>query len=143
MGRRQDPGARRPDPGHVRRDRRHRLRGGREHQARRHPGHLLGLTKQDYDTLTKIAPVVAYPQAPWATPWRDIIKLSSQALGLGHEGDALHRDHREADEGRGRDQPQLAGKSAMFVTHIDPTDLSKIGYYTTTTPGPSSSATSA
>ncbi|MFC5905343.1 ABC transporter substrate-binding protein, partial [Streptomyces zhihengii] len=33
-----------------------------------------GLTKQDYETLSQIAPVVAYPDAPWATPWRDIIR---------------------------------------------------------------------
>jgi iron complex transport system substrate-binding protein len=26
--------------------------------------------------------------------------------------------------------PQLAGKQTMFMTHIDPADLSKVGYYT-------------
>ena len=29
-----------------------------------------GLTQEDYDTLSAIAPVVAYPVAPWATSWR-------------------------------------------------------------------------
>ncbi|MDF2835067.1 MAG: iron transporter permease, partial [Paenibacillus sp.] len=28
-----------------------------------------GITPEDYETLTKIAPVVAYPTAPWATTW--------------------------------------------------------------------------
>ncbi|MEU5907265.1 iron-siderophore ABC transporter substrate-binding protein [Micromonospora sp. NPDC047527] len=90
-----------------------------------------GLTAQDYDTLSKIAPVVAYPEAPWATAWRDTIKLESQALGLAKEGDALIADFEKQMTDAAAKHPQLAGKSAMFMTHIDPTDLSKIGFYTT------------
>jgi iron complex transport system substrate-binding protein len=89
-----------------------------------------GITQQDYDTLSKIAPVVAYPDAPWATPWRDIVKLSSQALGLAAQGDALIASTEKAMTEAAAKKPQLAGKQTMFVTHIDPTDLSKIGYYT-------------
>ncbi|MEH0973326.1 iron-siderophore ABC transporter substrate-binding protein [Micromonospora sp. CPCC 205546] len=90
-----------------------------------------GLTQQDYDTLSKIAPVVAYPKAPWATAWRDTIKLESQALGLAKEGDALIADFEKRMGEAAAKHPQLAGKSAMFMTHVDPTDLSKIGFYTT------------
>ncbi|WP_433530825.1 iron-siderophore ABC transporter substrate-binding protein [Micromonospora sp. CA-263727] len=90
-----------------------------------------GLTKQDYDTLSKIAPVVAYPKAPWATAWRDSIKLESQALGLAAEGDALIADIEKQMADSVARYPKLAGKSAMFLTHIDPTDLSKISFYTT------------
>ncbi|MGC4806171.1 iron-siderophore ABC transporter substrate-binding protein [Micromonospora sp. DT233] len=89
-----------------------------------------GLTKQDYDTLSKIAPVVAYPKAPWATAWRDTIKLESQALGLAKEGDALIADVEKQMADATAKHPQLAGKSTMFMTHVDPTDLSKIGFYT-------------
>ncbi|WP_249998185.1 iron-siderophore ABC transporter substrate-binding protein [Actinoplanes sp. M2I2] len=89
-----------------------------------------GLTQQDYDTLSKIAPVVAYPDAPWATPWRDIVKLSSQALGLEAQGNELIASTEKAMKEAAATKPQLAGKQTMFVTHIDPTDLSKIGYYT-------------
>ncbi|MEU4398163.1 iron-siderophore ABC transporter substrate-binding protein [Micromonospora orduensis] len=90
-----------------------------------------GLTQQEYDTLSKIAPVVAYPQAPWATAWRDTIKLESQALGLAKEGDALIADFEKRMTDTAAKHPQLAGKSVMFMTHVDPTDLSKIGFYTT------------
>ncbi|MEH1098900.1 iron-siderophore ABC transporter substrate-binding protein [Micromonospora sp. CPCC 205561] len=90
-----------------------------------------GLTQQDYDTLSKIAPVVAYPKAPWATAWRETIKLESQALGLAKEGDALVADIEKRMTAAAAKHPQLAGKSAMFMTHVDPTDLSKIGFYTT------------
>ncbi|MFX0592786.1 iron-siderophore ABC transporter substrate-binding protein [Melissospora conviva] len=90
-----------------------------------------GLTQEDYDTLTKIAPVVAFPKAAWATAWRDTIKLESKALGLAAQGDALIADiEKQMADATGK-YPQLAGKSAMFMTHIDPTDLSKIGFYTT------------
>ncbi|MFC7534007.1 iron-siderophore ABC transporter substrate-binding protein [Actinoplanes sp. GCM10030250] len=90
-----------------------------------------GLTKQDYDTLTKIAPVVAYPKAPWATSWRDSIKLESQALGLASRGDALIATIEKQMTDSAARYPKLAGKSVMFLTHIDPTDLSKVSFYTT------------
>ncbi|MGI5330450.1 iron-siderophore ABC transporter substrate-binding protein [Actinomadura nitritigenes] len=90
-----------------------------------------GLTKKDYDTLSQIAPTVAYPDAPWATPWRDIIRTNSKALGLAAEGDRLIGGI-EGDITRvvGK-YPQLKGKSAMFMTHVDPNDVSQIGFYTT------------
>jgi iron complex transport system substrate-binding protein len=90
-----------------------------------------GLTKQDYDTLSQIAPVVAYPQAPWATAWRDTIKLESQALGLAAEGAALITGIEKQMKDSVARHPKLAGKSAMFLTHIDPKDLSKVSFYTT------------
>jgi iron complex transport system substrate-binding protein len=90
-----------------------------------------GLTQQDYDTLSKIAPVVAYPEQPWATSWRDSIKLESKALGLSAEGDALITKIEGEMKAEAARHPKLAGKSVMFLTHIDPTDLSKVSFYTT------------
>ena len=48
-----------------------------------------GLSQADYDTLSLIAPVVAYPDAPWSTDWREMILISSIALGMEAEGKAL------------------------------------------------------
>ena len=45
-----------------------------------------GLTQEDYDTLSKIAPVVAYPDVAWGTSVQDMIRLNSQALGLAGRG---------------------------------------------------------
>ncbi|MEV0620016.1 ABC transporter substrate-binding protein [Nonomuraea sp. NPDC050404] len=89
-----------------------------------------GLTKQDYDTLSQIAPVVAYPDAAWATPWREIIKLNSKAIGLAAEGDKLISDIEGDIQEVVAKYPQLKGKSAMFMTHVDPNDVSEIGFYT-------------
>ncbi|MGC5015038.1 iron-siderophore ABC transporter substrate-binding protein [Streptosporangium sp. DT93] len=90
-----------------------------------------GLTKQDYETLSTIAPVVAYPKAAWATPWREIIQLNSKAIGLAAEGEKLIGDIEGDIAEVAAKYPQLKGKSAMFMTHVDPNDVSEIGFYTT------------
>ncbi|WP_405618813.1 iron-siderophore ABC transporter substrate-binding protein [Streptomyces sp. NBC_01511] len=89
-----------------------------------------GLTKQDYETLSEIAPVVAYPEAPWATPWREIIRLNSEAIGLADKGEKLITDLEGDIAKTVAKYPQLKGKSAMFMTHVDPNDVSEIGFYT-------------
>ncbi|MFJ8921221.1 iron complex transport system substrate-binding protein [Streptomyces sp. LamerLS-316] len=89
-----------------------------------------GLTKQDYATLSDIAPVVAYPEAAWATPWREIIQMNSKAIGRADEGEKLI-DEVEGDIRKTvAKYPQLKGKSAMFMTHVDPNDVSEVGFYT-------------
>ncbi|GAA5042722.1 iron complex transport system substrate-binding protein [Thermocatellispora tengchongensis] len=90
-----------------------------------------GLTQQDYDTLSQIAPVVAYPDAAWATPWREIIRMNSKAIGLAAEGEKLIAGIEGDIEQVVAKYPQLKGKSAMFMTHVDPNDVSEIGFYTT------------
>jgi iron complex transport system substrate-binding protein len=90
-----------------------------------------GLTQKDYDTLSKIAPVVAYPKAAWATPWREIIKMNSKAIGLAAEGDRLIGGIDAGIKRVAAKYPQLKGKSIMFMTHVDPNDVSQIGFYTT------------
>ncbi|WP_392391404.1 iron-siderophore ABC transporter substrate-binding protein [Ochrobactrum sp. 19YEA23] len=90
-----------------------------------------GLSQSDYDTLSQIAPVVAYPEAPWSTDWRDMIRLNSAGMGMAAEGEALIKkiDGEIADAVAA--YPHLKGKSAMFVTHLDATNLSTINFYTT------------
>lgn len=90
-----------------------------------------GLSQSDYDTLSQIAPVVAYPQSPWSTDWREMIRLNSAGLGMAAEGNQLISSI-EADIAEVvADYPGLKGKSAMFVTHLDATDLSTVNFYTT------------
>lgn len=89
-----------------------------------------GLTQEDYDTLSEIAPVVAYPEDPWATSWRDVIRFNAQGLGLEAEGDALVTDLETEISEAARQYPDLAGTKTMFLTHVDPTDLSTVNFYT-------------
>lgn len=89
-----------------------------------------GLTQEDYDTLTAIAPVVAYPEAPWATSWRDVIEYNAQGMGMAAEGDELIADIEQEISDSLAEYPQLEGKSTMFLTHVDPADLSTVNFYT-------------
>ena len=95
-----------------------------------------GLTQEEYDTLSKIAPVVAYPEVAWGTSYEDMIRLNSKALGLADEGEALIEElHGEVDAALAN-HPELADASVLF-SYIDPSDFSQIGFYTSldTRPG--------
>jgi iron complex transport system substrate-binding protein len=89
-----------------------------------------GMSQKDYATLSQIAPVIAYPEAPWSTEWRDMIRLSSTAMGMAAEGKALVARIEGEIVQTAAQYPELHGKSAMFVTHLSARDLSTIGFYT-------------
>lgn len=88
-----------------------------------------GLSQEDYDTLSEIAPVVAYPEAAWGTPWREIVELNATALGMAEEGEQIVTQIEEKIGAAVADYPELEGTTAMMVTHVDPTDLSEVNFY--------------
>ena len=90
-----------------------------------------GITQEEYDTLSKIAPVVAYPGAAWGTSYEDTIRLNSQALGLAEEGDALIEELQGEVDAALANYPELAESRVLF-SYIDPSDFSQIGFYTST-----------
>ena len=95
-----------------------------------------GLTQEDYDTLSKIAPVIAYPDVAWGTSYEDMIRLNSAALGLAAEGDQLIDDlHTEVETALAA-YPDLAESQVLF-SFLDPADFSQVGFYTShdTRPG--------
>ncbi len=51
-----------------------------------------GITQEDYDLLTQIAPVVAYPTTPWLTTWREQVILNATGMGMKAEGEQLIKD---------------------------------------------------
>ena len=103
--------------------------------AATHPDVILaaysGLSQRDYDTLSQIAPVVAYPNSAWSTDWREMIRLNSAGLGMAAEGEALIAQTESEIDEVVSSHAELRGKSAMFVTHLDSTDLSIVNFYTT------------
>ncbi len=48
-----------------------------------------GLSAQEYELLSNIAPVVAYPDKPWFGSWQQVVSLTGKALGLSAEAEAL------------------------------------------------------
>jgi iron complex transport system substrate-binding protein len=89
-----------------------------------------GLTQEDYDTLSEIAPVVAYPETAWGTPWREMIEINSTAIGKQAEGEQLISDLETEITDAAAQHPALEGTSTMFLTHVDPSDLSEVNFYT-------------
>ncbi len=89
-----------------------------------------GFTQEDYDTLTQIAPTVAYPDVQWGATWREMAELDGAALGMADEADALIADVEQQMADAVAAEPALEGKTAM-VGYFTPGDLSSIGYYST------------
>lgn len=89
-----------------------------------------GLTQEDYDTLSKIAPTVAFPDSPWTTSWRDMIRLNAAGMGMAAEGDDLIAELEQLIAEKGAAHPVLADSSVMFLTHVDLSDLSVVRFYT-------------
>jgi iron complex transport system substrate-binding protein len=88
-----------------------------------------GLTQEEYDTLSKIAPVIAYPEVAWGTSVNDMIEMDSKALGLEDEGKALIKQL-DADAQKALEANSVLKDKKVLFSYIDPTDLSQIGYYT-------------
>lgn len=95
-----------------------------------------GLTQEDYDTLSKIAPVIAYPDVAWGTSYQDTIAMNAQAIGLAASGQKLIDDLEGQVSDALAKYPALATSKVLF-SYLDPSDLSTVGFYTSndTRPG--------
>src|SRR5699024_3229277 len=88
-----------------------------------------GLTQEEYDTLSQIAPVVAYPETPWGSTWQETIAQDAKGLGLEEEGQALIEENEAILEEKVAEYDHLAGTSAMWA-YADPQDASSFGFFT-------------
>jgi iron complex transport system substrate-binding protein len=77
-----------------------------------------GITKEQYDTLSKIAPTVAYPGQPWATPWQDVVKTTGEVLGKSAEAKKLISDTDAEVAAKAAKYPQLKGKTVAAVWDV-------------------------
>jgi iron complex transport system substrate-binding protein len=68
-----------------------------------------GLTQEQFDLLSDIAPVVAFPDAPWTTPWDDTIRITAKALGRTAAGDAVLQQIDDFLAGQKADHPEFDG----------------------------------
>jgi iron complex transport system substrate-binding protein len=89
-----------------------------------------GLSQEDYDTLTQIAPTVPFPEQAWATSWRDMITTNAAAMGMAEEGEQLIAQLEGEIAEAVAAHPAIEGKNTMFLTHVDTTDLSQVHFYT-------------
>lgn len=92
-----------------------------------------GLTQEEYDTLSEIAPVVAYPATPWVITWRDQILYNAKGMGMEEEGKQLIADTEKLIQDKANEFPEIKGKKAAFGM-FNATDLSKFYIYTPADP---------
>lgn len=89
-----------------------------------------GITQEDYDTLSKIAPTIAYPDQPWATDWKTQTLTTGEALGRTAEADAIVADVEATIAEEIAAHPEIAGKSFAYLW-FDSADPSTVTFYTT------------
>ncbi len=87
-----------------------------------------GITQQEYTKLSKIAPVVAYPEAPWTTPWQTSLKMVGEALGRTRLAADVQAETEDVLEQARADHPDLEGASLIFG-YLTTADLSTVGVY--------------
>src|SRR5690625_4975071 len=51
-----------------------------------------GITAEQYELLSQIAPTVVFPEEPWTTPWREVIEIVGTSLDLSAGADVLLAD---------------------------------------------------
>jgi iron complex transport system substrate-binding protein len=87
-----------------------------------------GITQEDYDLLSQIAPVVAYPKLPWQTFWRDQIIMDATGMGMRSEGEDLVNELEDLIIQKVSEFPHIEGKTAAFF-YFNPADLGKFYIY--------------
>lgn len=92
-----------------------------------------GITQEEYDTLSQIAPVVAYPTVPWVISWREQVQLNAAGMGMVAEGEQLIKETEQLIADKASQYPELKGVKAAF-TYFSPSDLSSFYVYGTTDP---------
>lgn len=73
-----------------------------------------GLTREQYDRLSAIAPVAAYPDQPWANNWHDVTLATGQVLGKAAEAQALIDGITNQIDAAAVANPQFKGKTFTF-----------------------------
>jgi iron complex transport system substrate-binding protein len=82
--------------------------------------HYSGITEKQYEDLSEIAPTVAYPEAPWSTPWREVVETTGQALGQEDEAAEVLADIDAEVAAAAQEHPEFEGKTIAAVA-FDPT----------------------
>ena len=77
-----------------------------------------GITEEQYELLSEIAPTVAYEGEPWTTPWREVITTVGTALGLDDEAQGV-LDGLDAElAAQAEAHPELAGLTVAAVWDV-------------------------
>ncbi|MGB2721351.1 MAG: ABC transporter substrate-binding protein [Rhodococcus sp. (in: high G+C Gram-positive bacteria)] len=74
-----------------------------------------GLTQEEFDKLSDIAPVVAYPEEQWTTSWEDQLTIAGKALGKEKEAADLVSGVESSIADAAAKYPALEGKTVTIA----------------------------
>ncbi|MGV9455863.1 iron-siderophore ABC transporter substrate-binding protein [Streptomyces sp. NPDC003635] len=77
-----------------------------------------GLTKEQYESLSKFAPVVAQPKEynDYGVPWQEQTEIIGKALGKTREASAAVKATEDVIAAAVKEHPEFQGKSAVMAT---------------------------
>ena len=101
-----------------------------------------GITQEEYDTLSSIAPTIAYPEVAWGTSMNDMIRMNSAALGLATRVMPSSTSWTARSTLRSARTPSSMASGSCSRSSTRP-NLSEIGFYTSHDTRPGSSRASA
>ena len=74
-----------------------------------------GVTQEQYDILSDIAPTVAYPDLPWSTDWDQQIEIIGEALGRPEEAAELITEIEGRFERTAEEHPEFADLTFSYI----------------------------
>ena len=74
-----------------------------------------GVTQEQYDVLSDIAPTVAYPDLPWSTDWDQQIEIIGEALGRPEEAAELITGIEGRFEEAAEEHPEFADLTFSYI----------------------------
>lgn len=77
-------------------------------------GTYSGMTQDEYDTLSAIAPTVAYARTPFGTPWEEVTRTVGAILGKSATAETVVNDTIALVQTAGAEYPQLQGKTFAY-----------------------------
>jgi iron complex transport system substrate-binding protein len=77
---------------------------------------LSGITQEQYDLLSDIAPVVAYPGEAWTTDWKEVITIVGKALGVPDKAKSLLSDIAAELAKQAAAHPEFKGKTIALAS---------------------------
>ncbi|MHA7304519.1 ABC transporter substrate-binding protein [Arthrobacter sp. TMN-49] len=87
-----------------------------------------GLTQDDYDKLSKIAPVIAFPEAAYGTSWQDSTTMIGAALGKSAAAKELIAATEKTVQDQAAKYPQIAGKTYIYG-NLEPAKSDGVNVY--------------
>ncbi|HWV23583.1 MAG TPA: iron-siderophore ABC transporter substrate-binding protein [Thermomicrobiales bacterium] len=79
-------------------------------------GVFSAISQDEYNTLSAIAPTVAYPEVPFGTSWQDTTRIIGQILGKADEAEELLKSTEDLIAHSAVEYPQIKDKTFTYAS---------------------------